>query len=295
MSDAQADQAELELDTEQVDSEASETTDQSVEDGQQVEPEPEPTYDYLEVEDPSVKYVKVTVDGEEVSVPLAEALQGYSRQADYTRKTQSLAEEREQLRYAQSLAQALQAAPGLTVQALAQQAGMSVEDYLGLSPRQQEQARKDNTDTDEYADPLERALAEERDARLRLEQRIEQQEADRILSQSIDGLKRQYSIGDDEAREVVGVALQNGYGPESFSMIYQSMAFQKLQAKAQAQREADEAKNQQRQQRQAAAAASTQRIGSGTGATGVTGTPASDGNMSMREAIEAAFEQFEGA
>jgi len=40
--------------------------------------------------------VTVTIDGEEVSVPLQEALKGYQRQSDYTRKTQLLADERQQ-------------------------------------------------------------------------------------------------------------------------------------------------------------------------------------------------------
>lgn len=41
--------------------------------------------------------VPVMVDGVEQMVPFSEALQGYSRTADYTRKTQAIAEERRQL------------------------------------------------------------------------------------------------------------------------------------------------------------------------------------------------------
>ncbi len=60
---------------------------------------PEPTY-------------KVTVNGEEADVPLSELLKGYSREADYTKKTQALAEERKSLetdlsaKYANELKQA---------------------------------------------------------------------------------------------------------------------------------------------------------------------------------------------
>ena len=39
---------------------------------------------------------RVKIDGEEVSVPLDELLKGYSRTADYTRKTQAIAEARKQ-------------------------------------------------------------------------------------------------------------------------------------------------------------------------------------------------------
>lgn len=41
--------------------------------------------------------VTVRVDGEDVTVPLSEAVQGYSRTQDYTRKTQALADERTNL------------------------------------------------------------------------------------------------------------------------------------------------------------------------------------------------------
>ena len=54
------------------------------------------------------KPVKLTVDGEEIEVPLAEALNGYQRQADYTRKTQELAEQRRQVQFAAALQEALQ-------------------------------------------------------------------------------------------------------------------------------------------------------------------------------------------
>jgi hypothetical protein len=40
---------------------------------------------------------RVKVDGEEIEVPFSELLKGYQRQADYTRKTQRIAEERRKL------------------------------------------------------------------------------------------------------------------------------------------------------------------------------------------------------
>jgi len=48
-----------------------------------------------DIEGPALHTVRV--DGEEVQVPYDELLAGYSRQADYTRKTQALAEERRAL------------------------------------------------------------------------------------------------------------------------------------------------------------------------------------------------------
>ncbi len=40
---------------------------------------------------------KVKIDGEEIEVPLSELTKGYQRQADYTRKTQKIAEERRRI------------------------------------------------------------------------------------------------------------------------------------------------------------------------------------------------------
>lgn len=64
-------------------SEDEESEDESDEDGEEPdeEDEEEPVY-------------AVTVDGQEMEVPLSELVKGYSRTADYTRKTQALAEER---------------------------------------------------------------------------------------------------------------------------------------------------------------------------------------------------------
>ena len=70
----------------------------------------------------------VRVNGEDVDVTLDEALKGYQRESDYTRKTQQLAEQRKQLEAEQSEFQAVQVqtaqlrdAYGQTLQQLQQQ------------------------------------------------------------------------------------------------------------------------------------------------------------------------------
>lgn len=50
-----------------------------------------------DVEEPTIRKYKVKVDGEELEVDEDELLKGYSRQADFTRKTQAIAAERKQL------------------------------------------------------------------------------------------------------------------------------------------------------------------------------------------------------
>jgi len=102
-----------------------------------VTPEPTPDLQPQEVGTPeptdapaSSQTFTVKVDGEDVQVSLDEALNGYMRQADYTRKTQEVAQQREELSYAERIAQALEADPQGAVRALA--AAYEIE--LGQSP-----------------------------------------------------------------------------------------------------------------------------------------------------------------
>ena len=280
--------------------ELTETVDDSpVSDGQaadttptedQPEAPPEPAREYLELDDTTAgKYVRVKVDGEELEVPVSEALQGYQRQSDYTRKTQEAAAARQQAQEALQLQQAFRVDPGLTIQVLARNAGVSVEEFLGMTPRQQAAA---TAETDEYVDPLERAIAQERQERLALQERLDQREADEFLRAQVNGLKQTYQIGDEEVRAVVHQALQMGVGPEAFPMIYQSQAFLKLQAQTGAQQEATAAQQADDARRRAAAAASAGVVSSGSGATNVTTAPPANVHMSPRDAVLAAFDQL---
>jgi ribosomal protein L12E/L44/L45/RPP1/RPP2 len=165
----------------------------------------EPERRYVEVDDPDDRYVRVRVDGEDVEVPYAEALKGYSREADYTRKAQALSQQRQELQYAMNLQQALEANPEMTLRILAEQYGQSLGQQQPQAPAEE----------DEFVDPLERAIAVERKARLDLEQRLAAQEADQQLGRAIDGLRSQYQLNEDDVREVVGVAFKMGLGVEA--------------------------------------------------------------------------------
>ena len=285
---------------EQSDSQPIDAAPAPVEDGQGEAVVPEapaapaaPEYDYLEIDDDlASKYVKAKVGDEEVPVPLNEAIQGYQRQADYTRKTQELSQLRQEAEQALRLQQAMQTSPGLTIQVLAQQAGTTVEEFLGMTPAQQQQAVADNQEP-EYADPLEKALAQEREERMALQNRIEAREADEYLRNSVESLKQTYQISDDEVRSVVQQALQMGVGPESFPMIYQAQAYQKLQVQTETQQEHATQQQQEDAARQAAAAAASQVVTQGSGSTGVTEVPSANGITSPRDAVLAAFEQLE--
>src|SRR6185312_3409026 len=76
--DEQAEQAETGDDSE---GEPEEEAEESEDAEQEEEPEEEPSY-------------TVKIDGKDATVPLKELLSGYQRTADYTRKTQELAEQR---------------------------------------------------------------------------------------------------------------------------------------------------------------------------------------------------------
>ena len=66
----------------------------------------------------------ITVDGEQQQVSLEELQSGYQRQADYTRKTQELASERQRLQQAETIVSALEADPQGTVAALGNALGV---------------------------------------------------------------------------------------------------------------------------------------------------------------------------
>ena len=82
-------------------------TAEEVQEEVEVETEPEtPEAEFTEQEEqeevtkqesPSDKYYPIKLDGEDMEITLDEALQGYQRQSDYTKKTQALANERKQV------------------------------------------------------------------------------------------------------------------------------------------------------------------------------------------------------
>lgn len=237
---------------------------------------------YVEIDDPDNRYARVRVDGEDVEVPYGELVKGYSREADYTRKTQALAQQRQEAEYGIRLQQALQANPQLTLQILAQQFAAEQEAPDYEMPEQ------------EYDDPLEREIALERQARLALEDRIAQREADEVLERAVGGLRQQFNLNDEDVRTVVGAAYNLGLGVEALPMIHKAMLFDRLQASVQARRAAQQQRNAETQKRQSAAASATQLIASTTnGGNGLTNQVAADGRMTIREAIEAAYEQAE--
>jgi hypothetical protein len=239
---------------------------------------PEPPRQYVEVDDPDNRYVRVKVDGEDREIPYSEALKGYSREADYTRKSQEVARQREQADYGLRLQQALESNPALTLQILSQQ--------YGFNPQVQAPQPEPEVSFD---DPLERALHEERQAREALEQRINAREADQALEMAVGNLRGRYNATDEDIREVIGTAYRMQVGVEALPMIYESLAFQRLNARVQQIRQ----QQTEEQQRVTAKQQASQIVSNGAGASsnGLTNVIDPNRTMTIREAALAAMEQ----
>lgn len=213
--------------------------------------------------------VNVKVNGEDLSVPLKEALAGYQRQADYTQKTQTIAERASQLDYAEALASAYARDPAATIAYLAEQAGLDApatgaDPALPLDPEEQRWQR------------IEGFVSQQ-----------EQQQRDQEVLREMEAVKTQFGNVDEQA--LLRHAIQQNL---PLMAAYKDMTFADVFAEAQAVR-------QTRAQQEAAdqAALEAKRVAGGliggghTTATGVV-TPGSPGKMTPRQAFEAARQQL---
>ena len=173
----------------------------------------------LDVDQFSDHFVTVKVDGEDVRVPLTEAVAGYSRHADYTRKTQELAEQRQQLQWATAIQAALENNPSQTIDLLATHYGVTKQEAAKMA---------DEFDfEDAWADPADAKLAE-------LDKRIkafEEQQAYAQLERDIQALQNKY--GEDFVpQEVVAAAVSQGNN--NLEAVYKQLAYDRVAAQAEA-------------------------------------------------------------
>jgi len=192
-----------------------------------------PSYEYVDPTAFDGKYVKVKVDGEELDVPFSEALQGYQRQADYTRKTQELSQQREQLQYAQTLQQALESNPQQTLEILSRHYGVAEAQRMIADAQ-------DAPSEPEFDDPLEKRIWE-------AEQRIQQYEQERAndqLQREIVRLQNTYE--DFNPQEVVKAALDAG--TTNLEAVYKQIAYDRLIQKIRAGEQANQIVQNQNQQ-----------------------------------------------
>ena len=162
--------------------------------------------DYFTWDEYADRPVKLNIAGEEIDVPLKEALAGYQRQADYTRKTQELSEQRKQVQFGTALQEALQNDPKNTLELLKQ--------HYGLDEQQ-------SSEDELLLDPVEKQYRQ-------LESRMkafEQEKAMRELEKTVESLSRKYGDAFD-ADEVIAKALATGNS--NLEAVYKQTAFDRI-------------------------------------------------------------------
>lgn len=162
--------------------------------------------------------VSVKVDGEELQVPLKEALSGYMRQAKFTKNSQELARQREEAQFGVSLAQALEEDPQATLEYVARIYGVSLA------------AAKDIVE--EELDP-------EQEWKAKTEARLDDHESREALRQARDeysSLEAKYGDLGIEFEELLSTAVE--IGAKNLDIAYRSVAFEREQAKLAEERKA---------------------------------------------------------
>lgn len=169
--------------------------------------------------------VPIKVDGEELKVPLSEALSGYQRQADYTRKTQELSEQRQQVEFAAAIQSALERNPEATIDLLSRHYGIT---------RQQAIDMVDETATDEPLDPVDQKFRD-------MERRVasfEEYQSQQQIEREIASLQAKYS--DFNVSEVVNTALR--LGSTDLEGTYKQLMFDKMMDRQRLESEAQKKK-----------------------------------------------------
>jgi hypothetical protein len=186
-----------------------------------------PNTPVLSVEEYSNYRVPIKLDGEDLEVPLSEALAGYQRQADYTRKTQELAQQKEQFQFATALQSALDNDPAATIDLLSK--------HYGISRQAVSEMIADGEDFDSL-DPTEQKYRE-------LDKRLasfEDYQSKQEIEREVQRLKSKYE--DFNINEVVTSALR--LNSTDLEGTYKQIAFDKMMAKAELERQAREVQQQ---------------------------------------------------
>jgi hypothetical protein len=211
----------------------------------------------------SVPTYKVNVHGVEIEATVDELIEGFMLKADYTRKTQTLAEQRRALEEAQTLAAALEQDPEETLKFLAKQYGVSALDV----------------EDDEYQDPADQKLkALEREL-----QALKQAEIRRAIDAEVSELRSSYPVSEDQLEDIFahaakkGVDLKSAYRDLFFDEHMEALA--KLKQRFSTESAAEEAKKK----------AAVVHLGTST-TSAATPAPAADRKLSVREAYELALQ-----
>lgn len=178
----------------------------------------------LDIDSYSSYEVPVKIDGSELRVPLSEAIAGYQRQADYTRKTQELAEQKQALQFAATLQTALENDPKSTIDLLSR--------HYGISRADAQQMVDDFDFESEDLDPVELRMRE-LDSRVA---QFEEYQTQQQIEREVNRLKSTYE--DFDTNEVVQAALRTGIS--DLEAVYKQLAFDKIMRQRDVERQAAE-------------------------------------------------------
>lgn len=244
-------------------------------DGQAVEGNEGQEDDVFDVSQYSTKMVDVKVDGEVVRVPLSEALSGYQRQADYTRKTQELSR-------ATALQQALEANPQATLQLLQQTYGVEAGNQMAYAAQAEEQ-----DDGIDPSDPVARQMSA---LRAQVDE-LTSYRTEQVLNDTLAGLQAKYGEHFNEQELIQAAAMRQISSPAELESVFRDLAFDKLFATAQATEQHASQQAVEKAAREAAKSGLSGIVSSGNGVSQGAATPPVERIDSFEAAFEAARKQ----
>jgi hypothetical protein len=156
----------------------------------------------------------VKIDGQEQQVTLDELQNGYQRQADYTRKTQELATERERLAQGEAIVQALESDPEGAISALAGAFGVGG----GNQQTMPDQTEYEELDPDEFRLRRIESSIEEQNRALRQQN----------LQKEVKTLREKYDGIDLDEKALYAHALKNKIN--NLDAAFTHMNWDKMQA-----------------------------------------------------------------
>lgn len=235
---------EAEVEAAESDEAEAEASDEDAEDNAEGEAEPE------DEDTDGAEYETVTVDGQEIQVTRDELKKGYQRQADYTRKTQEVAEQRKQYEQErQTLQQTYQqiAERAQQYEQALQQSMEQEPDWQRLWQEDPDEYNRQRWDWQDRKERLQQAQRERQEAQRRQQQEAQrqfqqrvQQEHERLVNerlphwQDAETAKKEKADVMTYARDTLGFSeeeLQNVADSRAVEAIYKAMKYDDLQAK----------------------------------------------------------------
>lgn len=214
---------------------------------------------------------KVTVEGEELEVTLDEALNGYQRQSDYTRKTQALASDRERLADLERIGAALEQDPQAALRELARIY------EVDLAPGEEVDL--------EDLDPLERDVLDIKD--FVSEQR--NQQILREVDEAVEQVKQAYGDTELDGDELLQFAIDHKIG--DLDAAYRALRYEQL---ANDRNAAVETRRAEEDAAAEAAKRAAQVVEGGSNRSAGTVSNGSEYPTSVREAWDAAVAELQG-